>query len=75
MFSDRILTFKGDLALEYKSLEINILTSLNDNPIESQENKKFKFDEEMKTRIWNILCLEWELADMDNTLRYKTNNA
>ena len=29
-----------------------------------------KWDEDLKTLVWNILCLEWELAKLDNELQY-----
>jgi len=29
---------------------------------------KFKWDEDTRALIWNILCLEWEVAKLDNEL-------
>lgn len=29
---------------------------------------KFKWDEDSRALIWNILCLEWEVAKLDNEL-------
>jgi hypothetical protein len=46
----------------------------NSQPQSSQEDSskvKFKkWDEDLKTLVWNILCLEWELAKLDNELQY-----
>ncbi|KAJ3011917.1 UNVERIFIED_CONTAM: hypothetical protein HDU68_001457 [Siphonaria sp. JEL0065] len=39
------------------------------------DKKKFKFDEESKLAIWNILVLEWEQAELENLLATIDGNA
>ena len=30
---------------------------------------KFVFDQQIKIHIWNVLCIEWEIAYMDNLIK------
>lgn len=31
---------------------------------------KVKWDEDLKALVWNVLCLEWLMARLDNELQY-----
>ncbi|KAH6575943.1 hypothetical protein BASA60_004760 [Batrachochytrium salamandrivorans] len=36
-------------------------------PVDEDNTKpKFKWEDDARVYLWNILCLEWELADLDN---------
>ncbi|KAI9347733.1 hypothetical protein BDR26DRAFT_854676 [Obelidium mucronatum] len=39
------------------------------------EKKKFKFDDESKLAIWNLLVLEWEQAELENLLNSLDGNS
>lgn len=60
MFPDRIRMFKEKLPGLYENFERMVGKSV------AEQVEKFKFDDALRVPFWNILCLEWELADMDN---------
>ncbi|KAJ3258852.1 hypothetical protein HK103_003234 [Boothiomyces macroporosus] len=76
VYEDRILRFKNELADLYKQLEqlVNKLVQEQSSaepktPNGENENKKFKFTDHVKFLFWNILCMEWQMADIDNEMK------
>ncbi|KAJ3307282.1 hypothetical protein HDV03_001767 [Kappamyces sp. JEL0829] len=59
VFPDRIAQFKQELSGAYKAMEKEVKKQL-------AETGKVRWDERIRIMFWTILCLEWEVAEMDN---------
>ncbi|KAJ2996874.1 hypothetical protein HDV02_006049 [Globomyces sp. JEL0801] len=82
VYPNRLSQFKHLLPTLYESLGervsqtcadqniTEIVTPLNPTTEPDTPGKKYRFDEHTRILIWNILCLEWEMAEMDNEMKF-----
>lgn len=68
----RDLKLKVDAMVESQRPDIEtslkaLGTSLNE---ESGSKVRFRWDEDLRALVWNALCIEWEMAQLDNELQY-----
>ena len=78
---DELKVLKDEVAstyLQFKSkVESTVASHQKDLPSVPMVNAdgkpseiKVKWDEDLKALVWNLLCLEWEMARLDNELQY-----
>eukprot|EP00842_Homolaphlyctis_polyrhiza_P003702 jgi/Hompol1/4332/HPOL_003622-RA len=81
-FPDRLLSTKDTVSSLYTRLQTAVDTAVQNQlkaasteaPSQgtdaaadpSAQKPKFKWNDEVRVLMWNILCMEWELADLDN---------
>jgi flagellar hook-length control protein FliK len=72
VYPDRLQAIKEALPSMYQDFGKQVEALVGDSapePMETPSQKKIKFTEKIRILFWNILCMEWEMAQMDNDIK------
>jgi flagellar hook-length control protein FliK len=72
VYPDRLQAIKEALPSMYQDFGKQVEALVGDSsvePVETPSQKKIKFTEKVRILFWNILCMEWEMAQMDNDIK------
>jgi hypothetical protein len=71
VYPDRLTEIKSALPDMYQEFTKQVIGLSKDSNemADTPSQKKLRFNDQTRVLFWNILCMEWEMAQMDNDIK------